>query len=62
MNAETRQTLAAAFKNRKIVIEPCTDAVLQKYVAKINGKIVAKVYKSFDSNFREIEIIRYPRY
>lgn len=36
-----------------------SDGVNLLYSAKINGLTVANVYKSFDKNFNQIEIIRY---
>jgi hypothetical protein len=35
------------------------DNVNLLYTAKINGLTIANVYKSFDKNFNQIEIIRY---
>ena len=42
-----------------ITLEKASDNVNLLYTAKINGLTVANVYKSFDKNLNQIEIIRY---
>ena len=36
-----------------------SDCINLLYTAKINGITVANVYKSFDKNFNQIEVIKY---
>jgi hypothetical protein len=44
---------------KKVEFIKANDCVNLLYTAKINGLTVANVYKSFDKNFNQIEVIRY---
>jgi len=44
---------------KSVEFSKATDGVNLLYTAKIDGLTVANVYKSFDKNFNQIEIIRY---
>ena len=43
----------------KVNFEVATDGANLLFTAKIEGLTVANVYKSFDTNYNRIEIIRY---
>lgn len=44
---------------KKVEFVKSSDRVNLLYTAKINGLTVANVYKSFDKQYNQIEIIRY---
>jgi hypothetical protein len=44
---------------KQVELTNSSDGVNLIYTATINGLTVANVYKSFDSNFNRVEIIRY---
>jgi hypothetical protein len=44
---------------KKVELEKASDCVNLMYTAKINGIVVANVYKSFDAKFNPMELIRF---
>ena len=44
---------------KKVEYVKANDGANLLYTANVNGVIVANIYKSFDRNFNQIEIIRY---
>lgn len=44
---------------KKVNFESATDGANLLFTAKIDGLTVANVYKSFDTNYNNIKIIRY---
>lgn len=53
------QTTIEKKLGKSVEFSKASDGVNLLYTAKINGLTVANVYKSFDKNFNQIEIIRY---
>lgn len=53
-----KNTIETTF-NKKVNFEKTTDGVNLLYTAKIDGLTVANVYKSFDKNYNQIQVIRY---
>jgi len=55
----TLQNTIETILGKKVNFEASTDCANLLFTAKINGITVANVYKSYDSNYNLIEIIRY---
>ena len=55
----TAQQIIENKLNKSVQLVKATDGFNLLYTAKINGLTVANVYKSFDKNFNQVEIIRY---
>jgi len=55
----TSQTTIEKKLGKSVQFSKASDCVNLLYTAKIDGVEVANVYKSFDKNFNQIEIIRY---
>ena len=55
----THQTTIEKKLGKKVIIVKDNDGANLLYSAKINGITVAHIYKSFDKNYNQIEIIRY---
>ncbi len=45
---------------KKVVIVPASDGCNLLYEAFADGERVAKIYRSFDANFKETTLITYP--
>lgn len=56
---KTLQTKIEKKIGKSVEFYKANDGVNLRYTAKIDGLTVANVYKSFDKNFNQIEIIRY---
>jgi len=53
------QTTIEKKLGKKVQFVKSSDGINLLYTAKINGLTVANVYKSFDKQYNQIEIIRY---
>ena len=55
----TLQTIIENKLNKSVKFFEANDGANLLYTATIDGLTVANVYKSFDKNFKKIEIIKY---